>query len=52
MEADYAEQTSRLACDLDQARQTIASMHAVKTAGDAEKAAMLKRMKFLEVEME
>ena len=52
LEADYAEQTSRLSYDLDQSRQATASMHAGKTAGDAEKAAMFKRMKSLEVEME
>ena len=37
LEADYAEQTSRLSYDLDQSRQATASMHAGKTAGDAEK---------------
>ena len=52
LEADYAAQTSRLSYDLDQSRQTTATMHASKAAGDAEKAAMFKRMKFLEVEME
>ena len=52
LEADYAEQTSRLSYDLDQSWQTTATMHASKAAGDADKAAMFKRTKFLEVEME
>ena len=51
LEADYAEQTSRLSYDLDQSRQATATMHTGKAA-DAEKAAMFKRMKSLEVEME
>ena len=43
LEADYAEQTSRLSYDLDQSRQATASMHAGKTAGDAENAANVQK---------
>ena len=52
LEADYAEQTSRLSYDLDQSRQVTAAMHAGKASADAEKNNMFKRMKSLEVEME
>ena len=48
LEADYAEQTSRLSYDLDQSPQTSSSLHAGKAAADAEKNAMFKRIKFLE----
>ena len=52
LEADYAEQTSRLSYDLDQSRQATATMHAGNAAAEAEKATIFKRMKFLEAEME
>ena len=47
LEADYAEQTSRLPYDLDQSRQSTASMHAGKAAEDATKATRFKRMNLL-----
>ena len=52
MEAECAEQTSRLAYDLDKARQALATTHAAKAGADGENAAIFKRMKFLEEERE
>ena len=52
LESDCAEQTSRLAYDLDKSRQAVATMHAGKAAADAENARLFKRTKFLEEEKE
>ena len=52
LEADCAEQTSRLSYDLDKARQSLASTHAAKASADPENATLFKRMKFLEEERE
>ena len=51
-EAEYADQTSQLAHDLDRSRQTTAAMHTAKAAADAEKAAAAQRIIFLEEEKE
>ena len=52
LEAECAEQTSRLSYDLDKARQSLSTTHAAKAGSDAENAAAFKRMKFLEAERE
>ena len=43
LEAECAEQTSRLACDLDKARQALATTHAAKAGANGENAAIFAR---------
>ena len=45
LEADCAEQTSRLSYDLDKARQSLATTHAAKASSDAENTTLFRRMK-------
>ena len=44
LEAECAEQTSRLAYDLDKARQALATTHAAKAGADTENATLFKRI--------
>ena len=52
LEAEYADQTSQLAHDLNRSKQTTAAMHTAKAAADAEKAAAGQIIIFLEDENE
>ena len=52
LEAEYADQSSQLAHDLDRSRQTTAAMHTAKAAADAEKAAAAQIIIFLEEDKE
>ena len=52
LEAEYVDQTSRLAHDLDRSRQTTVDMHAAKATADAERVTAAKRIILLEEEKE